>query len=266
MDSKINVENLKKVKNIIAIGSGKGGVGKSTVAVNLAASFAKKGFKVGLLDADIYGPSIPKMMGNDTEPIVTENLMIPQIAHGIKFMSMGFFAKNDKPLIWRGPMAHKAIVQLLTQVDWGELDILLVDLPPGTSDVHISLVQTVPVTGAVIVSTPQDVGMTISMKTLRMFQETKTPILGIIENMSYHICSHCNGREEIFGHGGAKKASQSLEVPFLGEIPLDMKIRVHSDDGVPLNLREGNESLSKSYDEISQKLSEQINLQRNVPC
>ena len=251
---------LKGVRNIVAIGSGKGGVGKSTVSANVAVAFALEGARVGLLDADIYGPSIPTMMGMQGETTVRENLIQPKIAHGLKFMSMGFFAPGDQPLIWRGPMAHRALEQSLTDVEWGELDYLFVDLPPGTGDVHLTLVQTVPLTGAVIVSPPQDVGLMISMKTLRMLQETNVKILGIVENMSYHICSHCGSREEIFGHGGVKTASEKLGIPFLGEIPLDTSIRIKADEGVPIVASLPESPSAKIYREIVRKLAAQISI------
>lgn len=256
----LNTAALKGVKNIIAIGSGKGGVGKSTVAANLAVSFAMEGAKIGLLDADIYGPSIPIMMGKEGETVIRENLIQPKLAHGLKFMSMGFFAQGDQPLIWRGPMAHRAIEQCLTDVEWGELDYLFVDLPPGTGDVHLTLAQTVPLTGAVIVATPQDVGLMISMKTLRMLQQTNVRILGIIENMSFHVCAHCGEKENIFGHGGAKAASEKLEIPFLGEIPLHTSIRVKADEGVPIVTALPDSPSAKIYREIARKLAAQISI------
>jgi ATP-binding protein involved in chromosome partitioning len=251
---------LKGVKNIIAVGSGKGGVGKSTVAANLAVAFSLEGAKVGLLDADIYGPTIPIMMGMPGETLIRENLIQPKTAHGIKFMSMGFFAKGDQPLIWRGPMAHRAVEQCLTDVEWGDLDYLFVDLPPGTGDVHLTLVQTVSLVGAVIVSTPQDLGLTISMKTLRMLEETKVKILGIIENMSYHLCAHCGERENIFGHGGAQEASRKLAIPFLGEIPLDTKIRKNADQGVPIVIGQPDSAPAKIYREIARALAAKISI------
>ena len=235
-------------------------MGKSTVAANIAVAFAMDGAKVGLLDADIYGPSIPTMMGKQGETAIRENLIQPKTAHGLKFMSMGFFAKGDQPLIWRGPMAHRALEQCLMEVEWGELDYLVVDLPPGTGDVHLTLVQTVPLTGAVIVSTPQDVGLMISMKTLRMFQETNVNLLGIIENMSYHVCSHCGSREDIFGHGGVKTASEKLEIPFLGEIPLDASIRVKADEGVPIVIASPDSPPARIYRDIARKLAAQISI------
>ncbi|PYR87363.1 MAG: ATP-binding protein, partial [Acidobacteria bacterium] len=184
----------------------------------IAASLAQCGARVGLLDGDIYGPTTPIMLGLDLPPKSVGNRMIPQEAAGLKFISMGLLVKSDQPLIWRGPMAHKALQQCLFDVEWGELDYLIVDLPPGTGDVHLTLAQAVPLTGAVIVSTPQDVGLRISMKTLRMFQQTRVPILGIVENMSYYICPHCNSQDYIFGQGGGRRAAEQLSIPFLGEI------------------------------------------------
>jgi len=253
---------LKTVKNIIAVGSGKGGVGKSTVAANIAASLASSGARVGLLDADIYGPSIPIMMqsGTPAEPLA-DNTIQPGMAHGVRLMSMGYLTPGDQPLIWRGPMAHKALQQCLLGVNWGELDYLVVDLPPGTGDVHLTLVQTVPVTGAVIVSTPQDVGLQISMKTLRMLQQTKVPILGIIENMSYYLCPHCGERDELFGHGGAKAAAESMRIPFLGEIPLDIAIRRYADRGTPVSIAEPESPSGLAFREITGKLAQQVSMQ-----
>jgi len=257
---------IRGVKNIVAVGSGKGGVGKSTVAANIAASLAKSGAKVGLLDADIYGPSIPIMMRSSGEPEMVDGTIQPVVAHGVKLMSMGYMS-GEMPLIWRGPMAHKALQQSLLGVNWGELDYLIVDLPPGTGDVHLTLVQSVPVTGAVIVSTPQDVGLQISMKTLRMFQQTKVPLLGIVENMSSYICPHCGGRDEIFGHGGAARAAGTLGVPFLGEIPLDSAIRKHSDTGMPVVLAEPDSVSARALSEITGKLAQQISIQafKSIP-
>ena len=257
---------IRGVKNIIAVGSGKGGVGKSTVASNIAVSLARSGAKVGLLDADIYGPSIPIMMRASGEPEVRDQIIQPVEAHGVKLMSMGYLS-GEMPLIWRGPMAHKALQQSLLGVNWGELDYLVVDLPPGTGDVHLTLVQSVPVTGAVIVSTPQDLGLQISMKTLRMFQQTKVPILGIVENMSTYICPHCGARDDIFGHGGAARAAESLGIPFLGEIPLDAAIRKNSDSGTPVVLAEPGSPSAAALSEITGKLAQQISIQafRSIP-
>ncbi|MBI3988882.1 MAG: Mrp/NBP35 family ATP-binding protein [candidate division NC10 bacterium] len=257
----LDTSALSNVRNIVAVGSGKGGVGKSTVSANLAVGLAQAGARVGLLDGDIYGPSMPTMMGVTRQLQVIGDRIIPHTAHGVTFMSMGFFAPGDQPLIWRGPMAHKALEQCLFSVEWGELDYLLVDLPPGTGDVHLTLVQLVPLTGAVIVSTPQDIGLMISMKTLRMFEKTKVHILGIIENMSYYICPHCGTREEIFGHGGVAKVSQALGIPFLGEIPIDRQIRIRADAGTPIVVAEPNSPSAKAYREIVERLAAQISIE-----
>lgn len=252
---------LQNVKNIIAVGSGKGGVGKSTVAANLAASLARSGARVGLLDADIYGPSIPIMMRGtrDAEPR-PDNTIEPGEAHGTKVMSMGYLTPGDQPLIWRGPMAHKALQQCLLGVNWGQLDYLVVDLPPGTGDVHLTLVQTVPVTGGVIVSTPQDVGLQISMKTLRMFQQTKVPLLGIVENMSYYVCPHCGGRDDLFGHGGAEATAKGLDVPFLGAIPLDPAIRRAADEGTPVVVSDPESASGKAMSAVAGALARQVSI------
>jgi len=249
------------VKNLIAIGSGKGGVGKSTVTVNLALALAESGAKVGLLDADIYGPSLPIMMGLTQEGVGARgDLLIPPVAHGIRFLSMGFMAPGDQPLIWRGPMAHKALQQTLFGAEWGELDYLLIDLPPGTGDVHLTLVQSVALTGGVIVSTPQDVGLTISRKTLRMFQQTRVHLLGMVENMSYYVCPHCGQRDDIFGHGGAEKTADTLDIPFLGAVPLDRRVREQADLGTPIVIAEPAHPAAAAYREIAGKLAQQVSI------
>jgi len=254
-------EKIKGVKNFIAVASGKGGVGKSTVAVNLAVAMAQTGAAVGLLDADIYGPSIPLMMGRDASiEVGPGNEIIPAKAHGVKYMSMGFMAPGDKPLIWRGPMAHHALQQSLFQTRWGELDYLFVDLPPGTGDVHLTLVQSTPITGAVLVSTPQDVGLTISLKTFRMFQTTNVRMLGLVENMSYHTCTHCGGREEIFGNGGAEAAAKRLDIPFLGAIPLDITVREGGDSGNPITASNPKSPIAAMYRDIAAKLAQQVSI------
>jgi ATP-binding protein involved in chromosome partitioning len=251
---------LKGVKNIVAVGSGKGGVGKSTVAVNIAASLAAQGAKVGLLDGDIYGPTMPIMLGIEQPPKSVGTRMIPIEAAGLRFMSMGLLVKSDQPLIWRGPMAHRALQQCLFDVDWGDLDYLIVDLPPGTGDVHLTLAQQVPLTGAVIVSTPQDVGLRISLKTLRMFQQTRVPILGIVENMSYYICPHCDSRDYIFGEGGGKRAAADLGIQFFGEVPLDVAIRKQADIGSPIVVAMPDAPSSKVLREIAQKVAQQVSI------
>ncbi len=251
---------LKGVRTIVAVGSGKGGVGKSTIAVNIAAALAASGARVGLLDGDIYGPTTPIMLGLELPPKSIGNRMFPQEAAGLKFISMGLLVKSDQPLIWRGPMAHKALQQCLFDVEWGELDYLIVDLPPGTGDVHLTLAQAVPLAGAVIGSTPQDVGRRISMKTLRMFQQTRVPILGIVENMSYYICPHCNSRDHIFGQGGGHRAAEELGIPFLGEVPLDLAIRTQSDIGKPIVIAQPDAPSARTLREIAEKVAAQVSI------
>jgi len=256
----LDKSSLKGVRNIVAVGSGKGGVGKSTIAVNISASLAAAGARVGLLDGDIYGPTTPIMLGLNLPPKSIGNRMIPQEVGGLKFISMGLLVKSDQPLIWRGPMAHKALQQCLSDVEWGELDYLVVDLPPGTGDVHLTLAQAVALTGAVIVSTPQDVGLRISMKTLRMFQQTRVPILGIVENMSYYICPHCNSQDYIFGHGGGQRAATELGIPFLGEVPLDVAIRTQSDIGKPIVIAQPDAPSARTLRQIAERVAAQVSI------
>jgi ATP-binding protein involved in chromosome partitioning len=227
---------LEQVKFKIAIASGKGGVGKSTVSTNLALALRDLGFTVGLLDADIYGPSQQMMLGIEGRPQVDERdeKIIPMERHGVKTMSLGLITDPDTPVIWRGPMVMKALDQFLTDVRWGELDFMLIDLPPGTGDAQLTLTQRVPLTGAIIVTTPQDVALIDARKGLAMFRKVNVPVLGIVENMSYFICRHCGEREEIFGHGGGRKTAQMLGVPFLGEVPVDPKVVVGGDSGEPI--------------------------------
>jgi ATP-binding protein involved in chromosome partitioning len=228
---------LPQVKNVVAVGAGKGGVGKSTAAVMLAYGLHRSGAAVGLMDSDVYGPSIPTMVGIEGEkPTVSGNMIVPPVAGGVKIMSIGFMVDRDKPLIWRGPMAHGVIKQFLEQVDWGELDYLIVDLPPGTGDVPLTLAQQIPMTGAVVICTPQDVALMDARRAVRMYEQLNVPCLGIIENMSYYLCPKCGHRDELFDHGGAEAAAKDLGVPFLGEIPLNAKIRIHGDGGSPEKL------------------------------
>lgn len=223
------------VKNTVAVASGKGGVGKSTVAVNLAMALAKTGAKVGLLDTDVFGPSLPLMMGLH-EPLqaTAQERLVPLEKYGIKLVSVGFMLDEETPLIWRGPLVMQLIKQFLTGVEYGELDYLVIDLPPGTGDVQLTLVQTIPLTGAIIVTTPQDVALIDARRAIKMFQEVKVPVIGIIENMSYFVCPHCNEKSEIFSHGGGERTSERYQVPLLGKIPLDMAIREGGDNGVPI--------------------------------
>jgi len=225
------------VKNLVTIGSGKGGVGKTTVSVNLAIALAQLGQKVGLLDADVYGPNVPMMMGIRDTPYAVENRIQPLEQHGVKLMSMGFLNPGDKPLIWRGPMLHSVMQQFIRQVDWGELDFLLVDLPPGTGDVALSLIQTAPITGAVVVSTPSEVALEDGRKAVLMFEQVKVPMLGLVENMSYLLVPGTGQKVDIFGQGGGKRTAEAMEIPFLGELPLDPQVRVGGDTGRPVALQ-----------------------------
>jgi len=225
------------VKSIIAVGSGKGGVGKTTLAVNLALALARLGYRVGLLDADIYGPNVPLMLGATEAPKVTdhERIIAPE-RFGVRTISVGLLNPGDKPLVWRGPMLHSVIKQFLSQVEWGELDYLIIDLPPGTGDVVISVVQTVPLTGAIVVTTPSDVSLQDARKALEMFRQVKVDILGVVENMSYFVCPHCNHEMDPFGKGGGERTAAQFAVPFLGQIELDANIREGGDSGHPVVL------------------------------
>ena len=225
---------LPDVKAIVAVASGKGGVGKSTVAVNLAVSLARAGHKTGLLDADIYGPSLPRMLGVSRRPEVRGDKMIPLQAWGLSCMSIGFLVEEDTPMIWRGPMVMGALEQMMGQVEWGALDILIVDMPPGTGDAQLTMAQRVALTGAVIVSTPQDIALIDARRGVRMFERVHVPVLGLVENMSFFTCPHCGGTSHIFGHGGARQEAQRLDTEFLGEVPLLLDIRTASDAGTPI--------------------------------
>jgi ATP-binding protein involved in chromosome partitioning len=248
------------VKSTIAVASGKGGVGKTTVSVNLAVALAQSGAKVGLMDADIYGPNIPIMMGIDEQPRAIGERIIPLESYGVKLMSMGFLVKPEQAVIWRGPMLHSAIRQFLTDVEWGDLDYLVIDLPPGTGDVQISLVQSVPLTGGVVVATPQDVALADVVKGVTMFRQMEVPVLGVVENMSYFLCPHCHERTEIFAHGGAQQMAKQFGVPFLGEIPLDVAIRVGGDSGKPVTAVQPDSPYAKAFCDIAQKVAAQVSV------
>jgi ATP-binding protein involved in chromosome partitioning len=247
------------IKSIIAVGSGKGGVGKTTLSVNLALALARLGHKVGVLDADIYGPNIPLMLGASGEPQMTpENLIIPAERFGLKVISVGYLSPGDKPLVWRGPMLHGVIKQFLGQVAWGELDFLLIDLPPGTGDVVISLTQSVPLTGAVVVTTPSDVSLQDARKAIEMFNQVRVEILGIVENMSYLVCPHCNHEIDVFSTGGGERTAEQYGVPFLGRIELDPTIRQGGDSGHPVVLGGEQANNAKSLFAFARKVLERV--------
>lgn len=251
------------VKNTIAVASGKGGVGKSTVAVNFAVSLAMDGAKVGLVDADVYGPSVPLMFGINGRPKVVENKLVPLEKYGVKIMSIGFLVDPMQAVIWRGPMASGAVKQFMSDVMWGELDYLIFDLPPGTGDIQLTLVQTIPLTGAVIVTTPQDVALADARKGLVMFTKVNVPVLGIVENMSYYVCRHCGQRENIFDSGGGRRTADELGVPFLGEIPINTSIRVGGDNGKPVVAGEPDSPHAQTIRSIARNLAAQVSI-RNV--
>ena len=255
---------LPGVKNTIAVASGKGGVGKSTVAVNLAVALAKDGYQVGLIDADIYGPSIPIMLGIKDKPQIYQNQktmkMIPLENYGIKLISIGLLIDDNAPVIWRGPMASGAVKQFMTDVDWGELDYLIFDMPPGTGDIQLTLVQTIPLTGSVIVTTPQEVSLIDARKALKMFTRVNVPVLGIVENMSYFIAPDTGKKYDIFGSGGGERISKELNAPFIGGIPIDPRIRKGGDSGVPIVYDIPDSDEAKIITRISRNLAEQVNL------
>ena len=258
---------LPGVDAIIAVGSGKGGVGKTTLAVNLAVALSKLGHKVGLLDADVYGPNVPLMLGTSAQPkVLGDNRIEPLEAHGLKVISVGFLNPGDKPLIWRGPMLHSIIRQFLGAVEWGGLDYLVVDLPPGTGDVALSLIQTVPLTGAIVVSTPSDVSLQDARKAIMMFRQMKVDIIGVVENMSYFVCPHCNHEIDIFSRGGAEKTAQEFGVAFLGNVLLDPDIRKAGDTGKPAVLAGEDSRQAKSLYDFTRKVAARVEeIKANAP-
>ena len=259
-DNKQNWRFKIKSKNIIAIASGKGGVGKSTFAVNYAVALKKIGYKVGILDADIYGPSVPRMMGISGKPQANDNnKLVPLENYGVKCMSIGFLISVDTPAIWRGPMVMKALEQMFNGVEWGELDYLVIDLPPGTGDAQLTLAQSSKLSGSIIISTPQDVALIDARKGINMFNRVNVPVLGIVENMSYFICDSCNQRHEIFSNGSVKKEAEIFEIDFLGEIPINKNLRILSDEGRPACIADPNGDIAKIYSSIATKIHQKIN-------
>jgi ATP-binding protein involved in chromosome partitioning len=254
-------QQIEGVKNIVSVGAGKGGVGKSTCAVNIALALSQLGARTGVLDADVYGPNVPILLGAEHEKPYAENeKIVPIQRYGIKIISLAFFMETDKPAIWRGPMLSNAVRQFLFDVNWGELDYLVVDLPPGTGDVQLTMSQSIPMTGAVVVSTPQDVATADVGRAIQMFNTLKVPNLGLVENMSYFVCPHCGQREDIFGHGGARALAERMKIPFLGEIPLDKRIREGGGPGVPLMVHEPDSPLAAVYKEVASQLAAQVSI------
>ena len=255
------------VENIIAVGSGKGGVGKTTIAVNMALALMRMGHKVGLLDADVYGPNVPLMLNTRATPrVVGENRIEPLEQYGIKVISVGLLNPGDKPLIWRGPMLHSIIRQFLQQVEWGQLDYLIVDLPPGTGDVALSLIQTVALTGAIVVSTPSDVSLQDARKAIEMFRQVKVELVGVVENMSYFVCPHCHTEIDIFSKGGAERTASQFGVPFLGSIELDPEVRRGGDTGRPVAIEGEDSAHAKSLFAFTRKVVERIAEIKSAPA
>jgi ATP-binding protein involved in chromosome partitioning len=257
-------KTLPNVKNIIAIASGKGGVGKSTTAVNLALAFAQSGFRAGILDADIYGPSQPLMLGVKEKPVTKDKKIIPILQHGIQSMSIGYLIDEKAPMVWRGPMVSMALQQLLYDTEWDNLDYLIIDLPPGTGDVQLTLAQKIPVTGAVIVTTPQDLALLDARRACEMFKKVNVPVLGVIENMSLHTCSQCGHQEHIFGKGGGEHLAKQYGIELLGSLPLDILIREQTDSGKPTVVVDPESVNAKQYRDIAQRVIERLNSQVKV--
>ncbi len=256
------VDPVRGVKNVIAVASGKGGVGKSTLAVNLALALSAEGATVGMLDADIYGPSQPRMLGIQGQPESKDGRsMEPLVGYDVQAMSIGFLVDDEQPMIWRGPMVTQALQQLLNETNWHDVDYLVIDLPPGTGDIQLTLAQRVPVSGAVIVTTPQDIALLDARKGLKMFEKVEVPVLGVVENMSTHICSQCGHEEHIFGSGGGMRMAEDYAVKFLGSLPLDIKIRLQADEGRPTVVAEPDGAVAKSYRDIARRVAAKLSLQ-----
>lgn len=254
-----SLKPLAGIKNIIAIASGKGGVGKSTTCANLAACLSASGAKVGVLDADIYGPNQPLMLGmRGEQPVVNDGKLTPMMAHGIATMSMGYLVAEDTPMVWRGPMVTQALKQLLFDTVWPELDFLLIDMPPGTGDIQLTMAKRIPVAGAVIVTTPQDVAVLDARKAIEMFNKVDVPVLGVVQNMSLHTCSQCGHQEAIFGHGGAQQLAEQCKVPCLAELPLELNIRQQADHGVPIVLAEPESGSALAYYQLALQLVQEL--------
>ncbi len=251
-------EPIPGVRHLIAVGSGKGGVGKTTVAVNLAVALAVLGHRVGLMDADVYGPNVPLMMGIQEMPAVHDERIMPLEQHGVRLMSMGFLNPGDRPLVWRGPMLHSVVQQFIRGVDWGQLDFLIIDLPPGTGDVQLSLIQTAPLSGAIVVTTPSDVSLEDARKAVHMFRQVRVEILGLVENMSYLVCPHCDKRVDVFSYGGGRRTAEEMDVHFLGELALDPEVRSGGDSGRPIALRDSNDPHAAGYVQLAKAVVDRI--------
>jgi ATP-binding protein involved in chromosome partitioning len=246
------------VQHLIALGSGKGGVGKTTVAVNLAVALAGLGHRVGLMDADVYGPNVPLMMGIQETPVVHDERIVPLEQYGVRLMSMGFLNPGDRPLVWRGPMLHSVVQQFIRGVDWGQLEFLIIDLPPGTGDVQLSLIQTAPLSGAIVVTTPSDVSLEDARKAVHMFRQVRVEILGLVENMSYLVCPHCDKRVDVFSYGGGRRTAGEMDVHFLAELALDPEVRSGGDSGRPVALRDSGDQHAAGYIKLARAVVDRV--------
>ncbi len=255
-------QQIPGIRNIVAVGAGKGGVGKSTTAVNVSVALARTGARVGLIDGDVYGPNVPQMLGAAASPEVNdEKRIVPPEAQGIKVISMGMLVPPDQPIIWRGPMLHGAVQQFMRDVAWGELDYLVVDLPPGTGDVALSMAQSVPMAGAVVVTTPQGVSVSDVKKAVGMFRQLNIPVLGVIENMSYFVCGHCRERTDIFGSGGGRRIAEEMQIPFLGEVPIDTRVRAGGDEGRPIVSAAPDAPAAQAFTAVARQVAAQVSIQ-----